>query len=427
MKGRLGKHSRWLSILVVLLIGSNVFAGTTARVSVDSSGGQGNGESYNVNAISGDGRHVTFMSYADNLVSGDTNGVRDIFVHDRLTGATERISVDSAGVQANNSSTASSVSYDGRYVAFDSDASNLVAGDTNGTSDVFVRNKLTGITERVSIDSSGGEANGYSSSPVITSDGRFVTFSSSASNLVPGDTNGQTDIFVHDRVTGITERVSVDSNGNQGIGPCGNAAISADGRYVVFDSDSNNLVPGDTNNTWDIFVRDRTNGTTERVSVGKNGKQADSFSDLTFGRSISGDGRYIVFRSGATTLDRCNGSGDSIFIRDRATSSTKCMASNGSASPTVSSDGTYVAFYSSDSNLVPGDSNGVPDIFVYAVVTGTIERASVDSSGAQGNGWSGNNSSISDDGRYVAFESRADNLVAVDTNGAADVFVRVRY
>jgi Tol biopolymer transport system component len=330
-----------------------IYGGTTSRVSTDSNGNQGNDGSYHFNAISGDGRYVTFMSYANNLVPGDTNNTRDIFVHDRITGITERVSVDSNGNQGNNLSTASSISYCGRYIAFDSDASNLVPGDTNGISDVFVHDRQTGITERVSIDSFGNEGNGHSHNPFISPDGRYVTFTSGSSNLVPGDTNGMYDVFVHDRQTGITERVSIDSNGNQGNGMCGFSSIDANGRYVVFDSDSNNLVPNDTNGTRDIFVHDRLTGITERVNVGTNGKQTNGFSDLIHGRSISGDGMYVVFRSGATNLDpRCSVNGDTVFSRDRVRGNTKCIASNASGSATISTNGRYVVFFSSDSNLV---------------------------------------------------------------------------
>ena len=202
-------------------------------------------------AISADGRFVAFSSDASNLVAGDTNGRGDIFVRDRLTGTTERLSLASDGTQANR---LTSISADGRFVTFSSSASNLVAGDTNRQADVFVHDRLTSTTERVSVASDGTQANGDSSFPSISADGRFVTFVSRASTLVAGDTNSRDDVFVHDRQTGTTERVSVASDGTQGNRNSRFSSISADGRFVKFDSAASNLVAGDTNFTYDIFV-----------------------------------------------------------------------------------------------------------------------------------------------------------------------------
>src|SRR5258706_583306 len=189
--------------------------GSTIIISVASDGTQGNGYSSD-SSISADGRYVAFTSDASNLVLGDTNNSRDVFVHDMQTGITTRVSVDSNGNQGNLASVGSSISADGRYVAFGSSASNLVLGDTNNSSDVFVHDMQTGITTRVSVDSNGNQGNLDSSGSSISADGRYVAFNSNASNLVTGDTNGTFDIFVHDMQTGVTTRVSADSNGNQG-------------------------------------------------------------------------------------------------------------------------------------------------------------------------------------------------------------------
>src|SRR4028119_572855 len=190
-----------------------------------------------------------------------------------------RVSFDSAGNQANNDSYNPSISADGRFVAFDSDASNIVPGDTNNNYDIFVRDRLTNTTTRVSLDSAGNQAKSDFYSPSISADGRFVAFRSYASNLVPGDTNDTDDIFVRDTLTNTTTRVSVNSAGNQGNSSSLDPSISGNGRFVAFISNATNLVPGDTNNKRDIFVRDTLANTTTRLSVDSAGNegQADSF------------------------------------------------------------------------------------------------------------------------------------------------------
>ena len=249
--------------------------GITTRVSVDSAGTEGNGGSYWA-ALSADGRYVAFESIASNLVAGDNNGVRDIFLHDTQTGITTRVSVDSAGTEGNFSSNRAALSAGGRYVAFESTARNLVAGDDNGTRDIFLHDTQTGTTTRVSVDSAGTEANGDSYFPALSADGRYVVFTSDASNLVAGDDNGTRDIFLHDTQTGTTTRVSVDSAGTEANGDNYRAALSADGRYVAFESGASNLVAGDNNGAWDVFLHDTQTGTTTRVSVDSAGNEGES-------------------------------------------------------------------------------------------------------------------------------------------------------
>ncbi len=250
------------------------------RVSVASDGTEGNHDSRD-NSISADGRFVAFQSDSSNLVPDDTNGRSDIFVHDRQTNTTERVSVASDGTQGIFESYNPSISADGRFVAFQSDSSNLVPDDTNGQYDIFVHDRQTHITERVSVASDGTEGNRqsmmYNSS--ISADGRFVVFASKSSNLVPDDTNGQYDIFVHDRQTHITERVSVASDGTEGDFDSMKSSISADGRFVAFYSRSSNLVPGDMNGLDDVFIHDRQTHTTERVSVASDGTEGDGGAD----------------------------------------------------------------------------------------------------------------------------------------------------
>jgi len=405
----------------------------TTRVSVDSFGAQAAGDSMGP-TISADGRFVAFQSMALNLVSGDTNSNWDVFVHDLSTGVTERVSVDSFGVEGNSSSFSDgpSVSADGRFVAFGSVAWNLVLGDTNGVADIFVHDRLTGTTERVSVDSSGDEANAACDIARVSADGRFVAFHTPASILVLGDTNGASDVFLHDLTTGATVRVSVDSSGTEGDAASGGPSISSDGRYIAFGSDATNLVSGDTNGAPDAFVHDRTTGVTERVSLDSSGLEGNGGS---FPGAISADGRFVEFHSLASNLvpGDTNGVLD-VFVCDRATdlvdrvsvASSGAEANAGSAGYAISLDGRYAVFFSDASNLVAGDANNATDIFVHDRLSGLTERISVDSSGAEGNGTSSGVLGISGDGSVVAFQSWASNLVANDSNGAYDIFTRNR-
>jgi Ca2+-binding RTX toxin-like protein len=396
------------------------------RVSFDSAGNQGNTNSEGA-SISADGRFVAFQSYASNLVPGDTNNTYDIFVRDRLTNTTTRVSVDSAGNQGNGSTfTTPSISADGRFVAFSSGASNIGPGDTNSSYDVFVRDTLTNTTTRVSLDSAGNQGNGYSYTPSISADGRFVAFESNASNIVPGDTNNTFDIFVRDTLTNTTTRVSVDSAGNQANMGSDSASISADGRFVAFTSGASNIVPGDTNNTSDIFVRDTLTNTTTRVSLDSAGNQGNFRS---FTPSISANGRFVAFSTYASNIvpGDTNSSTD-IFVRDTLTNTTTRVSldsagnqgNSGSSRPSISADGRFVAFNSAASNIVPADTNSSTDIFVRDTLTNTTTNVSVDSAGNPGEG---DNPSISADGRFVAFESNASNIVPGNTNNTLDIFV----
>ncbi len=404
-------------------------AGTTERVSVATGGTQANGFSY-FPSISADGRYVTFDSAATNLVAGDTNACRDVFVRDRQSGTTERVSLSTGGTQADGIGYFPSISADGRYVTFDSDATNFIAGDTNGARDVFVYDRQSGTTERVSVATGGAEGNSGSYAPArISADGRYVAFESVATNLVPGDTNGYDDIFVRDRQSGTTERVSVATSGAQGNLYSWISSISADGRYVAFYSPATNLVPGDTNGFWDVFLRDRLSSTTERVSISfSHGFQGNDSSKVP---SISADGRYVAFESDASNLvtNDSNNAKD-IFLRDRQNGtnqrvSLSALSGNSfSEEPSISAGGRFVAFKSNASNLVPGDTNNSQDIFVRDYLYWTTERVSVGVGGTQGNSGS-STASISADGRCVAFASDASNLVPGDTS-PTDVFVRDR-
>ncbi|GAB4144002.1 MAG: PD40 domain-containing protein [Candidatus Promineifilaceae bacterium] len=344
--------------------------GETRRVSVASDGTEGNDHS-RYPAISADGRYVAFASLASNLVNDDSNGAWDIFVRDQQTGQTSRVSVASDGTEANAGANFPAISADGRYVAFVAAATNLVSGDTNGRDDIFVHDRQTGQTSRVSVASNGAQANLNSTLPVISVHSRYVAFVSDASNLVSGDTNGDRDIFIHDRVTGQTRRVSVASNGMQANNSSYWAAISATGRYVAFASLATNLVSGDTNGWNDIFVHDRLTGQTSRVSVASDGVQGNAHADTP---AISADGRYVLFDSQASNLvgDDTNGVYD-VFVHDRATGQTSrvsvasggTQANRSSFQPAISSDARFIAFWSFATNLVSGDTNGFLDVFVH--------------------------------------------------------------
>src|SRR6266540_522146 len=284
------------------------------RVSVASDGTEGNDSSFRP-ALSADGAVVAFDSDATNLVMGDTNGASDVFMYE--AGQTTLVSVGLGGAPGNSHSTDPSISANGRLVAFYSVATNLVNGDTNNAGDIFVYDKQ-GQTRRVSVSSGGAAGNSDSYDPSISPNGRFVAFESGATNLVSDDTNNVGDIFVHDRQTGQTERVSVDSHGNQGNSVSYDPSISADGRFVAFHSLASNLVDGvdgDTNNTYDVFVHDRQTGQTTRVSVDSNDTQANGGS---FNVSLSADGRAVAFYSNATNLVSGDTNGtDDFFVADR--------------------------------------------------------------------------------------------------------------
>ena len=273
------------------------------------------------------------------------------------------------GTQANGDSFVPSISADGRYVAFSSSASNLVPRDTNGSYDIFLHDRQKHATFRVSLGAPFSQANDYSGSPVLSQDARFVAFTSCASNLVPGDTNGACDIFVRDRRNQTIKRVSVTQTGAQSTGGGRDPAMSPNGRFVAFASDASDIVPRDTNGASDIFVRDLEKNTTSRVSLGAGFAQVDGGNYLP---KISADGKKVVFGSWAGIVaDDKNGVAD-IYLRDRRTQSIRRLSaplrnvpgSGLSEAPAISPDGKVIAFFSEASNLVPGDTNGVRDVFV---------------------------------------------------------------
>jgi hypothetical protein len=416
------------------------------RVSTTSAGGEiSYFSSLNPRAtfLSTTGRYIAYVSTSSELVSGDTNNVYDVFVKDTQTGAVARVNTDSSGSQTSGTSLYTDVlgiSGDGRYVLFKSDASNLVAGDTNNVVDIFVKDTISGTTTRVNTDSTGIQANSSNYlSAKISSDGRYVVFSSDASNLVAGDTNGKADAFRKDLVTGTTIRVSTDSLGNQTTSP-GVVGVtiggtSSDGRYVLFSSAASTLVAGDTNVTEDVFLKDTVTGTTTRVSTNSSGSQSN-YGSVSIAMDLSDDGRYVVFTSNASNLvagDTNSGYRD-IFVKDIQTGTTTRVNTsstgaesfnieNKSPTASISNDGRYVVFNSSSSTLVTGDTNTVDDVFLRDLTTGTTTRISTSTSGAQLDLQS-YRMNISGDGRFVSFISWSSNVVAGDTNTGSDAFIK---
>jgi Tol biopolymer transport system component len=392
---------------------------TTTRVSVATGGAAATGGFSGSPAISADGRFVAFASAASDLVLGDTNGSDDIFVHDRQTGKTERVNVSSSGAQATAGiSHQPSISADGRFVAFVSTATNLVA-DTNGAPDVFVRDRTLSTTVRVSVVTGGGQASSSSEEPVMSADGRFVVFSSSASNLVTGDTNARIDVFRHDIQTQTTIRVSVRDGGGQVNGASGLPAVSATGRFVSFTSEATDLVSGDTNGQSDQFVRDVDAGTTTRISIGF-GSQANSRS--YFG-TISGDGRYVAFSSDATNLVPDGKPG--IYLRDRESATTALLVPGVVSGPNILMP--YAPKITGDGQFVCYSALDPTGIFEEQTLIDRQARRTTRVSVTQ-NGEAVTTSSFdcapSADGSFVAFSTKAANVVEGDTNGQLDVFVR---
>jgi len=380
--------------------------------------------------VSADGRFVVFSSTAGDLVANDTNGVSDVFLRDRSLGTTTRISVNKDdGGDASAESHTPSISGNGRFIAFASLASDLVDGDGNGFLDVFVYDRVAGQMVRASFAASIGETDGDSIDPYIDGDGRYVVFTSTATNLVSEGANTNQDIYLFDlflkEITKITVRpVPALSEGYSRL-----PAISSDGRHVVFSSRDTELVAGDTNGTQDVFVRDLQTWAIERVSLSTGGAEADGWNGEA---AINADGSVVAWWSTATNLVEGDDNEQSdIFVRDRtAGTTTRVNVSSegeqsigaGSWHVTITDDGRFVVFLSDASNLDDRDVNGTGDVFSYDRLTGITRLHSLTPGGTGGNFYS-RCPSVTGDGLYIAFESGASDFVDDDDNVEQDVFL----
>jgi Tol biopolymer transport system component len=402
------------------------------EISVADSGSEGGARSYSPD-VSDDGLRIAFTSDAHDLVQNDTNYAADVFVRRRDLGTTIRVSVSSSGVQADRGSREPRISGDGSNLVFTSDADNLIPTDLNGVSDVFLRDLNASTTTRMSVNNAGTKGgNRASFSPAISSDGRYVVFASDATDLVTGDSNGVTDVFVRDRKAKTTIRVSVATNGTEANGASTEPDISRDGRYVTFTSTATNLDPNDSDSTVDVYLHDMTTGTTTLVSVNSNGTKGNNASYVS---SVSDDGTRVLFQSTASNFVSGDlGWSPDAFVRDLSAGTTTCIDvdSNGTiggipslAYSDLSGDGRFAFFNSESPSLVEDDVNFASDVFAHETPSGVTIRSSVAWDGTESNGDS-TTLRTSIDGRHVVFSSTASNLLTAPTNGVEQVYLRER-
>jgi hypothetical protein len=394
-------------------------------ISRDSAQNLANAASYDA-SVSVDGRFFAFDSAATNLVSGDVNAAKDVFWRDRQFAITRCVSVSSSGTAANNISFLPSISASGRYVVFYSLASNLTANDTNNTIEVFEHDTQTLTPTLISVAPSGFSGNFGSFDPDVSADGSYVVFGTEANNLVTGDTNNKWDILLRDAVANTTVRVTQGIAGQQPNNSSYRPRISDDGAFVCFMSDASNLVVGDVNNVRDVFLYECATGTITSPTMDPSLLIGNGPSENP---DLNANGDFVVYTSLASNFvaGDTNGAGDIFRWRRSNNAIIRASVSSGNVQagstcflPTISSNGARVAFTSAASNLVPADTNAVVDAFVRDIPNATTTRVSVDSAGQQVSGASGS-PQISADGATVVFRC-ASSLVTTDTNGAADIY-----
>jgi len=426
-----------MSVLAVLLLAflammasDDVLAVGTDRVSVATGGGQAIGSSA-FPVLSADGRFVAFQTTAA-LDAADSGSSSDVYIRDTTLNQTTLVSraTGAAGAKGNNQSSAPSISSDGRYVAFTSEATNLDPAATNATISVFVRDLVANTTKLVSRASgvSGAEGTGHDSEPSVSADGRYVAFTSSSTNFDPLDLTNTNDVYVRDLVNNSTALASR-NGGTKANGFSNSPAISGDGRYVAFNSDASNLDPDDTCACGDVYVLDTLFQTATLVSrpdgTGAGGNGASGAASVSF------NGRYIAFDSIASNLDPADTDAISdVFVRDtlanvtklvsRATGAAGAKANVVSDNPWLSSTGRFVAFNSDAANLDSNDSGDFTDIFLRDLQMNATLAISLTNAGAHGDNIS-LYPAVATDGTTV-FHSMATSLVAGDTNSTWDVF-----
>ncbi|WP_369172576.1 TolB family protein [Streptomyces sp. R28] len=387
------------------------------RVTLSATGEQGNGHAYGPE-FSADGRFAAFTADASNLVPGDTNGVSDAFVRDLRKGTVERVSVSSAGAQADQRSSVQAISADGRYVLFRSNARNLVHWDTPpadaGADDIYLHDRRTGSTQRISVGFDGGSA--YAAGADMSSNARYIAFNAKADRMEEGARDLFGAVYVFDRSTGRTERIS---NPNRPDNPALFQDVSADGRYVLYTQ----LVPRSSSGiTW---VHDRRAGTEERVNVKSDGSPAQRYA---MPATLSADGRTVAFQNWDEDLVPGGGPDASdIYVRDLRTDVTRRVDAGPDGEsmpdrPVVSADGRYVG-YEAAPRLSDG-TLGPTNVYLRDLRTGTTRLVSESATGGPVTDAYVWLTSVSAGAKRISIGSASSQLVAGDTNGSNDGFVR---
>ena len=426
---------RFVGSALVILVGTVVAApsalavpGDIALASISDSGAKAdNGGT--LASVSADGTRVAFFSVATNLDPSDPDGLGDIYVKDLTTGDLTLASTSDTGVKGNGSSFEPAISADGTKVAFSTEATNLDPADTDSLGDVYVKDLTTGDITLASTNDAGVKGNVGSGGLSLSADGTKVVFMSLATNFDPTDTDGFWDLYVKDITTGDITLASTGDAGAKGNDNSIAPSISADGTRVAFESNATNFDPVDSEFPLDVYVKDLVTGSITIASTDDAGLKGDG---VSFQVSLSGDGNRVAFMSNATNLDPANTDGfQDVYVKDLTTgditlASTDDAGVKGNSSsfdPSISADGTRVAFDSQSTNLEPTDPDDVIDVFVKDLETGDITLASTDDAGVKGNGQSFF-PSLSADGSRVGFQSIATNLDPADTDADEDVYVK---
>lgn len=453
------------------------------------------GHSFGANGVSSDGRYAVFFSGARNLVAGDTNHAADLFLYDHENTSLERVNLGNGNVQANAPAEFSAgVSDDARYVAFQSAATNLVAIETHGVSQIYLRDRIAQTTTLVSRHSDGSAGESAAFQPQMSADGRYIAFVSSDA-LVGNDSNGAVDVYRYDRVSDSLDLVSVSSSGEAGNSGSSGPRISADGRYVAFVTEANNLFAGDTNLAADIVLRDTVANTNVNASIKPDGSQFPGYREAALGNALSADGRYLLFNTDQPLEPADNNLSTDGFRFDRTTGLVErvtrgpggALLADGATAQALSADGNRMLMESTSGGIVGGTTSDSRRSYVRDLTNGAIThvklragviidddqthdcdlsgdgstvycdsydrnltdldenwfrdffRSAVGADGGQrvsrplpdpvaaANGDSfGLVAGASEDGRFVAFESLASNLVVGDFNGLTDIFLRDR-